>query len=241
MTDKLNISVIIPCLNEAENLSHLLPFLLKNSGESVKEIILVDGGSTDDSVEVARSFGILVLESPLPNRAVQLNLGASRAKSELLYFLHADTRPCEEISDVIVKSASTGIQAGCFRLKFDSKSSLLRFNSWYTRFNGIFSGGGDQSLFITKDLFDSLGGYDQSFCIMEDFDLTRRIRQKTKFHVLPFDMKVSARKYQENSWLRVQLANSLAFSLFLLKIKPATIKSLYLNFLSIKKYQHNSS
>lgn len=232
MTENLRISLIIPYLNEAENLNELLPFLLKEGDGLLSEIIVVDAGSTDNSIAVAKFFGVLVVQSPIRNRAAQLNLGALHASGDILYFVHADTTPCREYAKVIVVSLSKGKQVGCLRYRFDSDSSLLKYNSWFTRFNGIFSGGGDQSLFIKKTLFDFLGGFDASFCIMEDFELVRRIRQNSDFHVLPNEMTVSARKYEVNSWLKVQLANFMAFSLFLLKVKPARIKSLYLNFLS---------
>ncbi|SFT50269.1 transferase 2, rSAM/selenodomain-associated [Algoriphagus locisalis] len=234
MTDGLKISVIIPCLNEAENLKELIPYLQRNGGESLSEIIVVDGGSEDNSTAIVNFFGVLLIHSPVANRATQLNLGAKSAKGNLLYFVHADTRPVPNFAKQIVENHKAIKSPGCFKYKFDSNSRLLQFNSWFTQFNGIFAGGGDQSLFIDKNQFLSMGGYNESFVVMEDFDLVRRIRQKTDFHVLPFEMTVSARKYNENNWLKVQLANFTAFSLFLLKVKPATIKSLYLNFLSQK-------
>ncbi|REG92722.1 TIGR04283 family arsenosugar biosynthesis glycosyltransferase [Algoriphagus antarcticus] len=232
MTEECKISVIIPCLNEEENLKELIPYIQKYGNELLSEIILVDGGSIDNSSAVAKSFGAVFVKSPICSRAAQLNFGAHKAKGDIFYFVHADTRPSKEFSKAISLAISQGKQVGCFRYRFDRESRLLKFNSWFTRFNGLLSGGGDQSLFIKKSFFETLGGFDESFCIMEDFELVRRIRQKSDFHVLPDEMIVSARKYSENSWLKVQLANLMAFSLFLLKAKPASIKSLYLNFLN---------
>lgn len=232
MTETNKISVIIPCLNEEANLKELIPYLIKHGGGLLSEIVLADGGSKDSSVLIAESFGLLVVKTSICNRAMQLNLGAYHATGGILYFVHADSRPVKEFAKVILSTNSQGKQVGCFRYKFDSESRLLKLNSWFTRFNGLLSGGGDQTLFINKSFFDSLGGFDESFCVMEDFELVRRIRQKSDFHVLPNKITVSARKYIENSWLKVQLANFTAFSLFLLKVKPARIKSLYLNFLN---------
>jgi rSAM/selenodomain-associated transferase 2 len=225
------ISVIIPCLNEADNLKELIPYLQKHGEELLLEIIIVDGGSKDNSISVAHSFGVKLIQSQISSRATQLNLGAQHAKGNVLYFVHADTRPAKKYSSVILESLSSGKEVGCFRYRFDSDSKLLKFNSWFTQFNGIFSGGGDQSLFIKKSLFSTIGGFDESFCIMEDFEMVRIIRQKTDFHVLAAEMTVSSRKYSENGWLKVQLSNLVVFTLFLLKVKPASIKSLYLNFL----------
>ena len=235
MTETNRISVIIPCLNEEANLKKLLPYLIKQGGELLFEIIVSDGGSQDNTSAIAASYGVSVIHCPVRNRAAQLNLGAQRAKGDIFYFLHADARPVVNFSKIISKHVSEGKQSGCFRYRFDSNHGLLKINSWFTRFNSLLSGGGDQSLFIEKSLFEALGGYDEFYCIMEDFELVRRIRQKTDFHVLPWELTVSARKYRENNWLKVQLANFTAFSLFLLKVKPATIKSLYLNLLNQKK------
>ncbi|WP_339880672.1 TIGR04283 family arsenosugar biosynthesis glycosyltransferase [uncultured Algoriphagus sp.] len=227
----VKISVIIPCLNEAENLKELIPYLLKNSDENFSEVIVVDGGSEDDSKAIASSFGALLIHSSITNRASQLNLGARSANGDILYFIHADTRPVSNFAQIIRNCHQAGKSPGCFRYRFDSDKSMLKINSWFTRFNGVFAGGGDQSLFIDKNQFFSLGEFDESYVVMEDFDLVRRIRQKTDFHVVQQNILVSDRKYRENSWLKVQLANSVAFCLFLLKVKPASIKSLYLNLL----------
>lgn len=234
MTEPNTLSVVIPCLNEERNLRELLPFLIAEGKGLVEEIIVVDAGSQDNSLAIAKSFGVTVVQSSIRNRATQLNLGARHARSSILYFVHADSRPVASFAKVIYENLEKGKNAGCFRYRFDSDSILLQLNSWFTRFNGILSGGGDQTLYIKKSIFNSLGGFDEGFCIMEDFDFVRRIRQKSDFHVLPNEIIVSARKYIENSWLKVQLANFTAFSLFLLKVKPAWIKSLYLNFLNQK-------
>ncbi|MFC5623500.1 TIGR04283 family arsenosugar biosynthesis glycosyltransferase [Algoriphagus winogradskyi] len=234
MTETNRISVIIPCLNEATNLTELLPILTNEGKGRLLEIIVSDGGSEDKSVAIAKLNGATIVHSPICCRATQLNLGAKKAKGDILYFLHADTRPIEGFAEVIHSSLGEGKRVGCFRYRFDNETKLLQVNSWFTKFNSILSGGGDQSLFIEKTFFNELNGFDESFHIMEDFELVRRIRQKSDFHVLPYTMTVSARKYRENGWLKVQLANFTAFSLFLLKVKPASIKSLYLKFLSRK-------
>lgn len=229
------ISVIIPCLNEENNLKELLPLLKKNGAKTTLEIIVVDGGSVDDSVLVADSLGAIVYQCDKPSRACQLNTGAFYAKGPILYFVHADTRPGVDFGKTIIFANEQNKSSGCFRYKFDSELYLLKINSWFTQFNGILSGGGDQSLFIRKTLFEELSGFNPEFCVMEDFDLVRRIRKHSDFHVLDVEILVSARKYESNSWIRVQAANFMAFSLFLLKVEPKAIKSLYLRLLSNKE------
>ncbi|GAA0879699.1 TIGR04283 family arsenosugar biosynthesis glycosyltransferase [Algoriphagus jejuensis] len=231
MNDKLEISVVIPVLNEAQNLRELIPFLLENAGNYIVDLFVIDGGSRDDSCAVAESLGARVVKSETASRAIQMNLGAKLACGNMLFFIHADTRPLSSFAEDIHQAWREGYKSGCFRYRFNSSRVLLRINSWFTQFNGIFSGGGDQTLFITRDFFNTLGGYDTQFCLMEDFELVKRIKSKTKFFIIPKSMTVSARKYQENSWLRIQLANLLIFTLFYLGVAPEKLKKSYSLFL----------
>jgi rSAM/selenodomain-associated transferase 2 len=223
----MKLSVIIPTLNEAENIKELIPFLKKQGGDFISEIIVVDGGSKDSTCIIAENLGARVLKSDTASRAVQMNLGAHHATANTLYFVHADTRPLGSFAIDLQKALIKGYKAGCYRYRFDSESFLLRLNSWFTRFNGLFSGGGDQTLFITRDFFDKLGGFDPKFCLMEDFELVKRIKKKTKFYIIPKTMTVSARKYRGNSWLRVQLANLYVFTLFHFGVAPEKLKYSY--------------
>ncbi len=223
----MKLSVIIPTLNEAQNLRELIPFLQKQGGEFISEIIVVDGGSEDKTCHTAENLGAKVLKSNELSRAIQLNLGARHATGNTLFFVHADTRPPGSFAEDLQISLVKGYKAGCFRYKFDSENFLLKINSWFTRFNGIFSGGGDQTLFITRDFFNTLGGYDEKFCLMEDFELVKRIKRRTKFHINPRTMTVSARKYRDNSWLKVQLANLFVFALFRMGVAPEKLKKSY--------------
>ncbi|HSF52833.1 MAG TPA: TIGR04283 family arsenosugar biosynthesis glycosyltransferase [Algoriphagus sp.] len=231
MNEKLEISVIIPVLNEAQNLRELIPILKKSGGDIIAEVIVVDGGSRDDSCAVAESLGAKVVRAEVASRAIQMNLGAKNAKGNTLFFVHADTRPLRSFAKEIRAARTRGFKAGCFRYHFDSDAFLLRVNSWFTQFNGLFSGGGDQTLFISRDFFNTLGGYDAQFCLMEDFELVKRIKKKTKFFIIPKSITVSARKYRENSWLRVQLVNLLIFTLFHLGMAPEKLKKSYSIFL----------
>lgn len=229
MRSENTISIIIPVWNEANNLEELLPILLESKRHKVLEVLVVDGGSLDDSIDIAKRCNARVILSPLKSRAAQLNLGAKHANGDILYFIHADSRPMMSFEEDILRAISEGIEAGCYRYKFDSTSKLLKINSWFTRFNGVFAGGGDQTLFISKSLFNELGGYDERFTIMEDFELVKRIRKVTKFKVLQKSILVSARKYETNSWLSVQWANFLAIMAFKMGVHPESIKTLYLS------------
>lgn len=223
----MKLSVIIPTLNEAQNIRELIPYLLKQGGEFISEIIVVDGGSKDETCQLAVSLGAQVIKSNVKSRSVQMNMGAGHATGNTLFFVHADTRPVLSFAEDLQIALVKGHKAGCFRYRFDSETFLLKLNSWFTRFNGLFSGGGDQTLFITRDFFNTLGGYDTKFCLMEDFELVKRIKRKTRFYIIPKAMTVSARKYRANSWLWVQLANLYVFTLFHLGVAPEKLKKSY--------------
>lgn len=232
MSSLLKISVVIPTLNEAENLRTLIPLLFSNGNEELIEVIVADANSHDQTQSVSKQFGAKYVACPLKSRAAQMNAGAKIARGKILYFVHADTRPISSFVEDIENSISEGYLSGCYRYRFDSDDFLLKINSWFTRFDGLFSGGGDQTLFIKKAFFDELNGFDEKYSIMEDFDLVRRIREKTTFRIIPKSIKVSARKYENNSWLRVQLANLAVFIYFLSNKQPSKIKNLYCRLLN---------
>ncbi|TGE25245.1 glycosyltransferase [Hymenobacter aquaticus] len=228
------ISVIIPTYNEAAHIATLVQQLNRNAPAQTVEILVVDAGSTDATVALARQAGAKVLRSPQPGRAAQMNYGARHATGDILYFVHADVGIHPDYVATIRAAVGQGYAAGCYRFRFDSRHPLLRLNSYGTRFEGIMSRGGDQTLFITRRLFEQLQGFDEHYCIMEDFDIIQRIRRVARFLIVPQDVVVSARKYETNSWLRVQLANLTAFSMFFLKVSPARIARTYKTLLNYR-------
>ncbi|TGE27685.1 TIGR04283 family arsenosugar biosynthesis glycosyltransferase [Hymenobacter metallicola] len=223
----MRLSVIIPTYNEAATIARLIGQLRQHDPARVVEILVVDANSPDGTAELARQAGATVLTCSKPGRAAQMNHGARHATGDVLYFVHADVEVHPEYVATIRQAVAQGYEAGCYRFRFASRHLLLRLNSYGTRFQGIMSRGGDQTLFITRQLFERLRGFDEYYVIMEDFDIIRRIRQQARFLIVPKDVVVSARKYETNSWLRVQLANLTAFSLFFLNVAPARIARTY--------------
>jgi len=130
------ISVIIPVFNEERVIKKTLRYLWKHDANNlIKEIIIIDGGSTDNTTEAARSEGVKVFLSSKKGRAAQMNYGASLATTDILYFLHADTAPPPTFTNDITQAVKRGFEAGCFRLSFDYKHWFLKANCWFTRFN----------------------------------------------------------------------------------------------------------
>jgi rSAM/selenodomain-associated transferase 2 len=223
----MKISIIIPTINEENNLSDVLSLLLSNPYKDM-EVIVVDGGSSDTTRDIAQGFdSVKLVISEVKSRAVQMNLGAQHATGDVLYFVHADARPPESFPDDIAGCLKKGNDLGCYRFKFDRNTLMLRFNAWWTRFPFMFCRGGDQTLFIRKETFTELGGFNEEYSIMEDFDFIRRAKKKFKFSIIPKDVIVSARKYSTNSYLRVNMVNLWSYWMFMLSASPAYIKSFY--------------
>jgi rSAM/selenodomain-associated transferase 2 len=220
------ISVIVPTVNEAENIERLLIQLQQI--KSATEIIIVDGGSTDNTVTLALQNNAVVLKSPVKGRAAQMNYGARQAKGDVYYFVHADTLPDIDFYGQIDTAIKSGVELGCYQYKFDSKNILLGFNGYMTRFNSIWAGGGDQTLFVKKEVFEQLSGYREDHIIMEDFDLVQRAKKRRfSFKILPYKILVSARKYEKNSWLRVQFANTVIMLAWKLGASQQWMKNKY--------------
>ncbi len=205
------ISVIIPVYNEAANIELLLSHLDKHSSSGkITEVIIVDGGSTDKTVTRARNHmnngSILPCDiiSSEKGRARQMNLGAQKAEGRILYFLHADSFPPGGFDQSILLEVEKDNPAGCFRMKFDSKHPVLKMFQWFTRFNIRTCRGGDQSLFITRELFESLGGFDEEFEIYEDCEFIGRIYDNHRFTVIKDYVVTSARKYEKNGTMKLQ-------------------------------------
>lgn len=199
------ISVIIPTFNEAAQIRTTLEWLRKADVDGwVDEIILADGGSSDNTVALAESEGARVVRSGRKGRAAQMNAGAAVATASILYFLHADTLPPVRFSADIKAAMEKGFLAGCYRLRFDHDHWFLKANCWFTRFDVDAVRFGDQSLFVTKKLFTQLGGFCEKHMVLEDQDLVKRIKRHTRFTVLPDTVITSARKYRENGIYKTQ-------------------------------------
>ena len=201
----MKISIIIPTYNEAANIEKLIDFLLYNSQDC--EIIVSDGQSEDNTLELASAAGAIAITSPQRGRAAQMNYGASLARGEVLYFIHADSIPPAGFRDDIIKALEDGFRFGRYRTRFNSKKLLLKLNAFFTRFDLFICYGGDQTLFITKKLFRAIGGFNTDLQLMEDYDIVGRAKSLARYKIMEKAALISARKYDHNSWLTVQRAN----------------------------------
>ena len=209
----MTISKIIPTYNEADTICQLVDYLKTHTHNST-EIIVVDGGSDDNTLVKAQAASATCFVCNHKGRAAQMNLGANQAKGDILYFVHADSFPPTSFATDIIKAVHNGHKAGCYRFRFNSDHPLLKINAYMTRFDRIMCRGGDQTLFITQELFDHLEGYRDDYIIMEDYDLIERIQGSASFKIIPKDVIVSARKYKHNNYLKVQIANFVVFMMY---------------------------
>jgi rSAM/selenodomain-associated transferase 2 len=216
------ISIIIPILNEAETIEKLFDHLIENSSkQNIAEITVIDGGSTDASKDIISKFDLyreantetnsglmnqtkIILVNSSKGRAKQMNIGSKVATGSILYFLHADSFPPKDFDLHIVNEVENGHLAGCFRLQFDHSHWWLRLASWLTQFHWRACRGGDQSQFITKALFDDIGGFDESYTIYEDNILINELYKRKQFKVINKKLRTSARRYEKHGIWKLQ-------------------------------------
>lgn len=198
------ISIIIPVLNEERYIQKVLDSIRDNStADHIKEVLVVDGGSTDRTVNVAESKGARVITSER-GRAKQMNLGAKIATGHILYFLHVDTLPPKGFDQNILNTYAAGYTVGCFQMRFDRKNLLLQFFGWLTRINHTVCRGGDQSLFITKTVFEQTQGFNESYKIYEDNEFIKRVYKIAPFKIIPNKVITSSRRYDDKGIISLQ-------------------------------------
>ena len=215
------ISIIIPTLNEEENIAACLRGTLN---ASQVERIVVDGGSRDQTMEIARSCGAKVLTSPA-GRARQMNAGAEMASGDLLLFLHADTLLPEGFDDCVRQVLTQpGVAAGAFEFRLDATSRGLqiieRIANWRSRFLQLPYG--DQAIFIRSALFREMGRY-PDMPILEDFELVRRLKRKGRIHTASYPAITSARRWMAGGVWKTTLSHQLIVAAYYLGVSPTLI------------------
>lgn len=216
------VSVIIPVLNEAGRIAATV------ASANNAEVIVVDGGSDDDTVRIAQDLGVKVLLSNTANRAQQMNAGAQIATGETLLFLHADTLLPSQFDTMIRQATSRNIVAGAFSLQIDGDFWGLRLVEIGVNMRSrIFAlPYGDQAIFLNAKLFKHLGGF-TDLPIMEDFELVCRLRRRGKIAIIPTPVITSNRRWQKLGTIQTIAINQVAIVAYLIGICPDKIAAWY--------------
>ena len=199
------LSIIVPCLNEAESIAATLPALAPLRARGA-EVIVVDGGSSDGTVERAAPHADSAISAPR-GRASQMNAGAARARGEILLFLHADTLLPESADALIVEGLNRSRRGwGRFDVAISGSHPLLRVVAWLmnarSRLTGIATG--DQAIFATRSLFTAAGGY-PDIALMEDIALCERLKRFGPPLCLRHRLTASGRRWEKHGVVRTIL------------------------------------
>ncbi len=219
------ISVIVPVLDEAATLAATLRPLV---GVPDSELIVVDGGSQDGTVDVARQFTEHVFKGAR-GRANQMNFGALQAKGDVLLFLHGDTAlPPSAVNMVRHALSDDTVAGGAFRLRIASPCRALKVIAWGANLRSRYFGlpYGDQALFVRRTIFDELGGF-SPWPLMEDVDLVRRMKRAGHVVLLPGAVTTSARRWEREGVLWTTIRNSLLLIGFRLGLSPVWLAQWY--------------
>lgn len=221
------ISIIIPTLNEEKNIEPLLKSLKKIKLD--KEILIVDGGSTDKTKLIASKYAT-VLDSPR-GRSNQLNYGAKHSNGDILWFLHCDSKIPSNSLHKIYMTINEGYIGGCFSLMFyDYTTPFLKYISYTSNLRAkylklIF---GDQGLFIRRDIFEKMNGF-KHMELMEDWEFSTRLKMLGKTKVLKAPIGTSARRFKAGGTVKTHLMMHKIKILYMLGTPPEKLAKIYKN------------
>lgn len=221
----MTISIIIPALNEGEYIHKTLKHLISLPGNF--EIIVVDGGSRDQTVRVVKEFNSVKLVSSEKGRGIQMNKGAKIAKGEVLLFLHADTcLPYNAYQGIVTHLQNKKNVGGSFFLKLDKDHLLLNFYSWCSKFSMVFFTYGDHGIFIRRSVFEQIGGY-KNISFLEDVEIQKRLRKEGNFKKLKYAVTSSARRFEKTGTTKQFFLDLFLILSYKLGVSPGTLKKFY--------------
>ena len=222
---KPSLSIIIPALNEGDNIGPTLDSVTK-SGTDI-EVLLVDGGSIDHTTEVARAYGARVITSER-GRGAQMHRGACEAQGTVLWFVHADTRVSPGAGDLIMATMQDEhIVGGNFEVRFGGERGAARFMTWlYPQLRRLGLCYGDSAIFVRRNAYFKMGGF-KSFPIFEDLDLLRELRKMGNFVHLPSTVVTSARRFERRSFAVTFTRWAALQCLYWMGVSPKRLGRLY--------------
>ncbi|HWI58254.1 MAG TPA: TIGR04283 family arsenosugar biosynthesis glycosyltransferase [Bacillota bacterium] len=219
------VSIVIPTLNEAECIGTCLEAIARVRG--VSEVIVVDGGSGDMTLDIARTYPVRLLRAQR-GRGSQLHAGANLARGEVLWFLHADVvPPADAIERILAALADQTVLGGNCQPVFDGQSPGAHFlTRLYPHLRRLGLRYGDSGIFVRREVYQAVGGF-ESLPIFEDLDLIRRLRRQGRFVQLPVKVVASSRRFEGRSFLLTFAHWSLLQVLYWFGVHPHTLDRLY--------------
>ena len=225
----LSVSIIIPVLNEAALVERFLAQLRAAFGDA--EIIVVDGGSDDGTVELAARHADHILRAPV-GRAAQMNAGAAEARGDILWFLHVDLDPPSDALEQMRRLLSNpAVAGGCFRLRFPRPEWIYRVSDSLGNIGVDLFGFalGDHGIFCRRTAFEQAGGY-PLVPILEDAEIYRRLARVGRMVQLPATVTSSPRAYEAHGRYRTTGAYFLILALYVLGVRISVLDRIYHRF-----------
>ncbi len=219
------LSIVIPTFNEEKSLADTLESL-RVFGANI-EIIVVDGGSADATIEIAENYNAKVLHSPR-GRGTQLQIGGNAANADVLWFLHADTIPSKDcvrhMSNALRNINTVG---GNFTIRFDGDETAAKFLTWLypnlRKLNLIY---GDSAIFVRREIYQKIGGF-ADYPIFEDLDFVRKLSREGEIVTLPASVTTSSRRFADGKFILTFLRWTILQVLFWLGVSPETLVKIY--------------
>ncbi|MEO1720066.1 MAG: TIGR04283 family arsenosugar biosynthesis glycosyltransferase [Pseudomonadota bacterium] len=218
------LSAVIPTLNEQDRLPDTIA---RAKAAGCDEVIVVDGGSHDETVRIASVAGADIVRETSAGRGGQLKRGSEAARGDLIMMLHADiTLPETARSDILDAFDDQRVVATAFRVRFDSADRVLGISAWLSRFETTLTTFGDQAIVVRRDALTAIGGVPDE-PLLEDVILLRRLRAIGRVAKLSTAVTASARRFEMTSPLRQQLTNAVILARFGLGAKPKVLARAY--------------
>jgi glycosyltransferase involved in cell wall biosynthesis len=180
----VKISVIIPTYEAADQIGALTRFFMRYGSGMLAEIIVSDGGSEDDTRLIAERAGALAIRCPRKGRTARMNYGATFATGDILYFCYPGNFPPKSFAADIIKAVKNGNGSGRFICRFKSWNPVLIVIAFFMRFDLFNYSAGNKTLFITKQVFESIHGFNDTENIMDDNDIVTRVKKASRYKII---------------------------------------------------------
>lgn len=227
MSAPLRLSAIVPAWHDHESLARQLPLLVRL--KDLHEIVVTDASPRAETADLARQHGVVYLSAPQPNRGAQMNLGAENATGDVLIFHHADSVLNDHhVAAIHSALREPAVLGGAFYRKFDGRHPRLLWLEGVARFLTRHGGSffGDQSIFVRRETFRSLGGF-APIPLMEDMEFSRRLRRAGSVAVLDPPLESSTRRHLGRGAWRTSIENGFFIALYKCGLSPARLHRWY--------------